>query len=1061
MPPSSGELWGYSFMPDSSTVYCLMPTGILIPLVARRDKPLFKLKDDLWKLAKNAQEYPFGHMLGEPSQYIFQGITQDGAHEDFYDETRRFCDLRLLEPYLQVREPHGNKDEEMFNQSLSAIGVQVRKLDEMRDPEVVDFRVSMLRICKKAIDFRELNPNARLQFMHPADLDSSPQLAPNLHEKIAKSREMTVSVSGMDNPTLDITITKDEYNNLYPEGLIVKVWQRTYNQVYRMTDTKSLHSAQQQRDKYLLKVAGKEMYFTASKPLFQYRYIRSCIAKDMKPYLVMLSREAVSAAIPVSGHLEPMYARRAGASQEAGAPRDSIDLFTVSDPFRMTVCGVQYLNVSHVDRFYVKVGLYLGATALCQLEETQPVSGDQVPRWNKTIEFETLVQDLPLSGRLCMGVVGVSKRKKKEEHFLLAWVNLALFDYRRQLLSGKKKLTLWPVSKGDYPNEKLCPLKPVGPNPVQDQNVAWLEVELPSYLKPVEFPSDQRVYELGALVEERSPPELKITGLISEKIREVAGRDPLSDIAMQDAELLSCYRRYCCSQVPNALPKLLDAVKWESRTDVARFHLLLRDWPCVNVEVALELLSCNHRDQKVRDFAVRCLNELLTDDKLSQYLIQLVHALHHELHLDNELTRFILDRALRNKNIGHFLFWHLRTEYQSASTSQRFDLILEAFCRGLGKEHIKTLNKKVQCLDKIFRISQSLKDRKEDGPKERHRHLCERMKETDYLESLQNIPSPLSPQVLLGEILVDESRIMESARRPLWLMWTNPDQTVQHIDDQLIRAQVEKNAIIFKYGDDLRQDMLTLQVIKIMDHTWDQEGLDLRMMPYSCLATGSMMGMIEVVRNAKTVYRIQREASKLAAIQVDSSQLHKWIRDQNQGALYDAAVDTFTRSCAGYCVATFVLGIGDRHPDNIMVNHRGQIFHIDFGHFLGHFKKKFGISRERVPFVLTDDFLRVIAGGADNPKKSKAFQAFQELCGKAYLALRKHSHLFITLFTMMLSTGITELQCAEDVNYLRKTLQVESDEKDALQYFQNQFNEAYGGAWTTKLDWFFHSVKHM
>ena len=86
------------------------------------------------------------------------------------------------------------------------------------------------------------------------------------------------------------------------------------------------------------------------------------------------------------------------------------------------------------------------------------------------------------------------------------------------------------------------------------------------------------------------------------------------------------------------------------------------------------------------------------------------------------------------------------------------------------------------------------------------------------------------------------------------------------------------------------------------------------------------MGMIEVVRNAKTVYRIQREASKLAAIQVDSSQLHKWIRDQNpSGPLYEAAVDTFTRSCAGYCVATFVLGIGDRHPDNIMVNNRGQV----------------------------------------------------------------------------------------------------------------------------------------
>ena len=34
--------------------------------------------------------------------------------------------------------------------------------------------------------------------------------------------------------------------------------------------------------------------------------------------------------------------------------------------------------------------------------------------------------------------------------------------------------------------------------------------------------------------------------------------------------------------------------------------------------------------------------------------------------------------------------------------------------------------------------------------------------------------------------------------------------------------------------------------------------------------------------------------------------------------------------------------------------------HIDFGHFLGNFKSKFGVKRERVPFVLTDDFIYII-----------------------------------------------------------------------------------------------------
>uniref|UniRef100_A0A8D3BCK6 Phosphatidylinositol 3-kinase catalytic subunit type 3 n=1 Tax=Scophthalmus maximus TaxID=52904 RepID=A0A8D3BCK6_SCOMX len=455
------------------------------------------------------------------------------------------------------------------------------------------------------------------------------------------------------------------------------------------------------------------------------------------------------------------------------------------------------------------------------------------------------------------------------------------------------------------------------------------------------------------------------------------------------------FTRHYCMNIPEILPKILLAVKWNSRDEVAQMYCLLKEWPSIRPEQAMELLDCNYPDPVVRHFAVRCLDKYLTDDKLSQYLIQLVQVLKYEQYLDNPLARFLLKKALTNQKIGHFFFWHLKSEMHNKTVSQRFGLLLEAYCRACGM-YLKHLSRQVEAMEKAHKPN---------------RH----------------------PQ------------------RPLWLNWENPD-----IMSELL---FQNNEIIFKNGDDLRQDMLTLQIIKIMENIWQNQGLDLRMLPYGCLSLGDCVGLIEVVRSSHTIMQIQCKGGLKGALQFNSNTLHQWLKDKNKGEMYDMAVDLFTRSCAGYCVATFILGIGDRHNSNIMVKDDGQLFHIDFGHFLDHKKKKFGYKRERVPFVLTQDFLIVISKGSQECAKTKEFERYREMCYKAYLAIRQHANLFINLFSMMLGSGMPELQSFDDIAYIRKTLALEKSEQEALDYFMKQMNDAHHGGWTTKMDWIFHTIR--
>ena len=58
------------------------------------------------------------------------------------------------------------------------------------------------------------------------------------------------------------------------------------------------------------------------------------------------------------------------------------------------------------------------------------------PKWQEWLELDIPMVDLPRSTKLCLSICSVRKRKGREEHMMLSWANINMFDFRQRLLSG-------------------------------------------------------------------------------------------------------------------------------------------------------------------------------------------------------------------------------------------------------------------------------------------------------------------------------------------------------------------------------------------------------------------------------------------------------------------------------------------------------------------------------------------------------------------------------------------------------------------------------------------------
>uniref|UniRef100_A0A8C2IY82 Phosphatidylinositol 4-phosphate 3-kinase C2 domain-containing subunit alpha n=1 Tax=Cyprinus carpio TaxID=7962 RepID=A0A8C2IY82_CYPCA len=644
-------------------------------------------------------------------------------------------------------------------------------------------------------------------------------------------------------------------------------------------------------------------------------------------------------------------------------------------------------------------------------------------KWDELINFPIAVALLPLEAMLSLSLYGVlnqnannspDSNKQRKGPELLGKVSMPLFDFRRVLSRGSKLLSLWTspqvlqpgaAGKGKNPSERII-----------------LQIDFPSPAVDVLYvgPQENGCPDPQSL----EPLDLGDQSEI-EKLLSRADRQLLWD------------QRYYCRDYEYSLPKILaSAPSWDWGS-MGEIHSLLHHWPPLSPVSALELLDSKFADTEVRKVAVSWI-ESSSDDELADYLPQLVQAVKFECHLNNALVIFLLSRALGNVNIAHYLYWLLRDTVQDPAFGQRYDRILGALLCLCGTGLRAELEKQTRLVQLLGALAEKV------------RQASSSTRQVVLLEGLERVQSffqknscrlPISPSLVAKELNIKACSFFNSNAVPLKIALVNADPLGDEIN------------VMFKVGEDLRQDMLALQMIRIMDRIWLQEGLDLRIVNFKCISTGKDKGMVELVPSSETLRKIQVEYGVTGSFK--DKPLAEWLRKYNPAEdEYEKASENFIYTCAGCCVATYVLGICDRHNDNIMLRSTGHMFHIDFGKFLGHAQMIGSFKRDRAPFVLTSDMAYVINGGE---RPTSRFQLFVDLCSQAYNLIRKHSNLFLNLLSL---SGLPELTGVQDLKYVHDALQPQTTDAEATIFFTRLIESSLGSV-ATKFNFFIHNLAQL
>ena len=292
---------------------------------------------------------------------------------------------------------------------------------------------------------------------------------------------------------------------------------------------------------------------------------------------------------------------------------------------------------------------------------------------------------------------------------------------------------------------------------------------------------------------------------------------------------------------------------------------------------------------------------------------------------------------------------------------------------------------------------------------------------------------------------IQKQNVQKEIFNPFIKSWKETEKNIKEKSHFKIFKSLSVVSFIAKANDDLRQEVMTMQLIKKYDEIFKSENLPLKLHPYEIIITSNSSGLIEFIPDTISFDALKKKLLENNTTFTDFFENHF-------GDDFEESQKNFAESLAGYSLVCYLLAIKDRHNGNILLDKDGCIIHIDFGFILG-ISPGGNLNFENAPFKLTRDYINLM-GGID----SSIFCYFKSLFLRGLFAARRKVDVIANLIEAM-GLGVP-MPCfngrnlKEIINAFRERCFTKYSEVEIVPLANALFDKSVNSWRTTQYDYF-------